>query len=552
MTQILTAARMRAIEEQTMAEGGVTGLQLMERAGRGLVTAVLDRWPDLGAGPHRALVLCGPGNNGGDGFVIARRLRDRGWSVAVFLYGKAARLPPDAKKMHDLLAADVDIHGWDVDAIHGTDRPDLIVDAVFGIGLTRPLPAEVAEVLDQKGAPSWKRGHAIRRVAVDGPSGLDLDTGMVPFTGQADDPDFDPWPHHVVRADLTVTFHAPKCGHYLGLGPMMCGALEVVDIGLPHVAVSPLGTAPAPDSLRLASPVLRRQSVPARIWPGSLVPKIGGISGHKFDFGHAMVMAGGVGSGGAGRLAARAALRIGAGLVTVLCPPSALQENACHLDAIMLRAVADADGLGAVIDDRVTAFCLGPGMGTGERTRGLVLAALAEGETEGRWRAPAVVLDADALSAFAHAPETLFDQLHPRAILTPHEGEFARLFPDLAQSRRGPGLSKVDAVRAAASRAGCVILLKGADTVIAEPGGGASLHSAAYGREVPWLATAGAGDVLAGMITGQAASHTGPDLFCVAEAAAWLHVECARSFGPGLIAEDLPEELPKVLRALMA
>ncbi|NNE51071.1 MAG: NAD(P)H-hydrate dehydratase, partial [Sulfitobacter sp.] len=243
------------------------------------------------------------------------------------------------------------------------------------------------------------------------------------------------------------------------------------------------------------------------------------------------------------------ALRAGAGLVTVLCPPAALIENACHLDAVMLRSLAKDQQLSEVVDDRVSGFCLGPGMGVSDRTRERVTEVLdrrAEGSAS---RNPVVVLDADALTSFQEDPETLFKHTHDRTILTPHEGEFARLFPDLSGPARRD-LSKIDATRQAAARAGCVILLKGPDTVIAQPDGGASVHAAAYGREVPWLATAGAGDVLAGLIAGLAAPHLSSELFVMAEVAAWLHAEAARSFGPGLIAEDLPEQLPTVLKVL--
>ena len=273
-------------------------------------------------------------------------------------------------------------------------------------------------------------------------------------------------------------------------------------------------------------------------------------SGHKYDFGNVHVFAGGVGHGGAGRLAARAALRAGAGLVTVICPPAALQENAAKLDAVMLRALRDDQPLDAIADDRVTGFCLGPGMGvSSKKTRMRVSEALSRERSARAGRKPVVVLDADALSSFAEAPDELFALAHPHTILTPHDGEFARLFPDLAQYMRDGG-SKVDAVRAAAQRAGCVVLLKGPDTVIAEPGGGACLHAASYDRSVPWLATAGAGDVLAGLIVGLAASPRAPDLIVAAEVAVWLHVQAALEFGPGLIAEDLTEILPAVLRDL--
>jgi ADP-dependent NAD(P)H-hydrate dehydratase / NAD(P)H-hydrate epimerase len=267
--------------------------------------------------------------------------------------------------------------------------------------------------------------------------------------------------------------------------------------------------------------------------PGALAK---GSAAHKYGHGHVLVLSGGVGRGGAARLAARAALRVGCGLVTVVCPPAALIENAARLDAIMLRPVADAAGLAAILTDpRVTALCLGPGLGL-KRARDLVPAALAARR--------ATVLDADALTAFADEPETLFAALHPDCLLTPHGGEFARLFTDLDLS------DPIGAVRAAAARAGCTVLLKGRATLIATPEGGDVLHAASYGREAPWLATAGAGDVLAGLAAGLMARGHGPR--DAAAMGAWLHVEAARAFGPGLIAEDLPASLPAVLRSLGA
>ncbi len=267
---------------------------------------------------------------------------------------------------------------------------------------------------------------------------------------------------------------------------------------------------------------------------------------HKFSHGHALILSGPSGKGGAARLAARGALRIGAGVVTVGCPPEAVVENAAQLNAVMLEAVHDADALARVLQDtRINALCLGPGLGQ-ERARELVPVALASKAH--------IVLDADALSAFADEPETLFELTSShRCVLTPHAGEFARLFPDIAgrlgkKPMSGPAYSKVDATRDAAKRAGCVVLFKGADTVIADADGRAAINSAHYERSAPWLATAGSGDVLAGFITGLLARGFAP--MQAAETAAWLHVECARSFGPGLIAEDLPETLPKVFKRL--
>jgi NAD(P)H-hydrate repair Nnr-like enzyme with NAD(P)H-hydrate dehydratase domain len=298
-------------------------------------------------------------------------------------------------------------------------------------------------------------------------------------------------------------------------------------------------------------------------------------SEHKYSHGHALILSGPSGRGGAARLAARGALRIGAGVVTVGCPPEAIAENAARLDAVMLRGVADGLALEEALEDkRINALCVGPGLGLDARGQEVVAVALGmpvpgltrdlasgggdhghggPGSGPGRGKhARTMVLDADALTILSHHPD-LFAALHEGCILTPHAGEFARLFPDIAEklsepATKGPAYSKVDATREAAKRAGCVVLFKGPDTVIAEPSARCAINSAHYDRAAPWLATAGSGDVLAGFITGLLARGFSP--FDAACTGAWLHVECALSFGPGLIAEDLPEELPKVFRAL--
>ncbi|WP_114965901.1 NAD(P)H-hydrate dehydratase [Alkalilacustris brevis] len=512
MTDLLTSAQMRGIERAAIESGTITGLRLMERAGRGALARAFEYWPDLPAGPRQALVLCGPGNNGGDGYVIARLLHDRGWHVQLHALATPGQGAPDAARNHALWLERGTVGPLRAGEVaQAVERAEelLVVDAVFGTGLQRPLGAKLAAALAATRPARW-------RLAVDAPSGLCLDSGRTLVEGGAALP---------LPARLTVSFHAPKLGHYLDAGPAACGALALVDIGL--------GQAPSPEAVQLARPD------PAAIDKA--------VRAHKYGHGHLLVLAGGVGKGGAARMAARAALRVGAGLVTLAPPPAALIENAARLDAVMLRPVGAAETLAEALGDaRLNALCLGPGLGL-ERARALVPEAL-------RARRP-TVLDADALTAFAEAPGTLFKALHPDCLLTPHDGEFARLFPDIAADlaaspARGPAMSRVDAVRAAAARAGCAVLLKGPDTVIAEPGGQTVLNAACYGRAAPWLATAGAGDVLSGLIAGLLARGFAP--LPAAETAAWLHVETGRAIGPGLIAEDLPEALPGVLRGLIS
>ena len=520
MTEILTAAQMRAVESAAIASGAVTGLELMERAGRGVVQAIIEEWPELRATALRAVVLCGPGGNGGDGFVVARLLKEWGWEVEVFLYGDPSRMPPDARVNYERWMGMGAVGNLDHVEVVPNYGCDIVVDALFGVGLRRKLEGSA---LIQAECCMHDFGffrHA-RVVAVDIPSGLCADSGK-----RLD-------PHGFgFHADLTVTFHRKKIGHLISPGSV-CGRLRLVDIGLP------IQESICDDSAFACGQSF--ENLPSWHFKEDLSKD---THLHKYSHGHALVLSGGVGHGGSARLAARGALRIGAGVVTLGVPPAALIENASQVTAIMLARVKDAAGLAEVLSDtRINALCIGPGLGV-DRAAGLLGVALARG-------AP-LVLDADALTALSR-DAGLFGALHGGCVLTPHRGEFARLFPDLATrlaqtATSGPAYSKVDATREAAARAGCVVLFKGADTVIADPSGRCAINSAQYDRAVPWLATAGSGDVLAGFIAGLLAR--GFDPFHAACTGAWLHVECARSFGPGLIAEDLPEELPKVFRGL--
>ncbi|GGF68279.1 bifunctional NAD(P)H-hydrate repair enzyme [Paracoccus acridae] len=513
--EILTTAQMRAIETTAMNSGSVTGLQLMERAGRAVADQVRLRWPKAG----RATVLCGPGNNGSDGFVVARLLRRAGWRVRVL--GMDNRPGPDADHMKRQWLAMGGLEPLDAAVLHAQPA-DIVVDAIFGTGLARPPSGPLAEVLESLAT------HPAPVVAVDCPSGLCLDSGA--FLGrprQVSDRD--------LRARLTVAFDSPKPGHLLERGPECCGELVIADIGL-----RPWREA------RTQQPVL------TAIWPRFAIPdarciqdnRLGKQSSshpHKFSHGHALVLAGGRGKGGAARLSARAALRIGAGLVTIAPPLDALPDHVGQPDALMRRGIDDDAALhDALGDARINALCIGPGSGV-NRAEMLLRAALPARR--------ATVLDADALTALSQAAD-LMGALHPACVLTPHGGEFARLFPDLAGHldglpAKGPAYSRLDAARDAAARCGAVVLLKGPDTIIAAPDGQARIHSA---FDVPWLATAGAGDVLAGIITGLLARGFQP--LDAASLGALIHAKAARAFGPGLIADDLPDMIPQVLRQL--
>ncbi len=520
MTELLTAAQMRAIEQAAIESGEVTGLELMERAGQGVVEAVFEEWPELAKTSHRAVVLCGPGNNGGDGFVVARLLKEWGWEVEVFLYGDAEKLPPDARMNYERWGEIGEVQPWHADQI--TDAvADLFVDAVFGTGLKRAMTKDLSQPLLYL---SMRNKVTTKVVAIDAPSGLCLDSGKaLELENEATLTTF---------VDLVVSFHSAKIGHFLEISQQRCRKVVVKDIGLRHdftdEHVHQIGEIWLADD---PIPMLSK-------WRFD----------HKFGNGHAFVLTGGPGNTGAARLAARGALRIGAGLVTLGVPGAAQMEVASSVTAIMIKRAGTEEEVASVLEDtRINAVCLGPGLGLG-RARGLVETVLG-GVSPPR----PTVLDADALSVFDGEAEALFEMLHDGCVLTPHGGEFARLFPDIAERLHeapmtGPAYSKVDATREAAKRAGCVVLFKGPDTVIAAPDGQCSINSAQYEREAPWLATAGSGDVLAGFITGLLAR--GFDPMQAAETGAWLHVECARRFGPGLIAEDLPEELPGVFRDL--
>ena len=486
---LLTPAEMAALERGAIDSGAVSGAALMERAGAGCVAALAALRPDLASGPGEALVLCGPGNNGGDGYVIARLLAARGRTVELHEFGDPARLPPDAAVARAAwLAAGGTAAPLEPEALRGR-APSLAVDALFGGGLTRPLPEALAPLRDL--APEFT-------LAVDLPSGLDGESGRDLGV--------------LLPADLTVTFHRERLGHHLGAGPEVCGALRVVDIGLePHHRPGAVRRIGAPSRARLGK---------AR-------------AAHKYDHGHALVLAGGPGRGGAARMAARAALRVGAGLVTLGVPPAALQENAARLDAVMLRPIRDAAALAAALEDRrVSAVLIGPGHGIDARTREMAEAALGSGRP--------VVLDADALTVFAGEAGRLAGA---PAVLTPHMGEFRRLFPEAPEDPIGAARAMREALPEA------VLVLKGPATLVASAEG-LALRSGRPEEAAPWLATAGAGDVLAGLIVGLLARGLPPAE--AAETAVWLHAEAGRRLGPGLIAEDLPEALPGLLRSLGA
>jgi NAD(P)H-hydrate epimerase len=485
---LLTTRQMYEADRLAIA-GGRPGPALMEAAGTAVAGAVMDR-----RRPCPVLVLCGPGNNGGDGFVAARHLAAAGWSLRLALMGSREALKGDAARAAAAWQGAV----LPLDAVEPAGD-ELVVDALFGAGLSRPLEGKAAELACR----SAERGRPV--VAVDVPSGLSGDAA-------------EPLGGHAFQATKTVTFFRKKPAHLLVPAREFCGDVILADIGIPAGVLDAIG----PHSFE-NGPALWLAAFPWRE-----------VAAHKYRAGHLLV-AGGTAMTGAAQLACRAGLRIGAGLVSVACDAASLPIYAvANPGVITLDLPTAAEFETALEDPRRNAVVIGPGNGVSEATRARAEAAVRIGKQ--------VVLDADALSVFQKGPEVLWDLIAKSAgqvVLTPHDGEFARLFPDI-------GGNRLERARAAAGRSGAVLVLKGPDSVVAAPDGRAAINAGAP----PWLATGGTGDVLAGMIGGLLAQGMAP--FEAAAAAVWLHGRAAADLGPGLIAEDLPTALPLVLRELYA
>ena len=494
MHELLTTREMAEADRLAVSRG-TPSIELMENAGRAVADAV-----SASVGTIRpAVVFAGPGNNGGDGFVAARLLSERGYSVDLRLLGDVDRLQGEA-------ATAAKRYRGPIGPVTGEIPPAaIVIDALFGAGLARDVDGEAAAAIN---AIHSSGAHVI---AVDLPSGINGDTGAVQGTA--------------IRAAETVTFFRKKPGHVLLPGRVYCGRITVAEIGIPASVLQNI-------SPRLA---LNQPSRWQHLFP---IPR---VEGHKYSRGHTLVVSGGLSSTGAARLAARGALRAGAGLVTIASPRDALAVNAATNLAVMVRESEGANGLLSLLSDRrINTVILGPGGGIGPQMRAAVVAAISQNRT--------IVLDADALSSFGENPNELFTMLrnHPESpvILTPHAGEFGRLFSKVGSV---PNLKlKLEATQAASHETGSVILLKGADSIISSPDGQTVLSENAP----PYLATAGAGDVLAGIIAGLCAQ--GMPAFEATAAGVWLHGEAAKQAGPGLIAEDLPEALRPVYRRLYA
>ncbi|WP_240791109.1 NAD(P)H-hydrate dehydratase [Roseomonas sp. AR75] len=465
MEELLTPAEMARADAAAIA-AGIPGIVLMEAAGRAVARAAMRRFR-----PVPTLVLAGPGNNGGDGWVAARLLEQAGWPVAVACL--AAPRPGS-----DAALAAVRWRGPVVPfSLAEPARAGLVIDAVFGAGLSRPVDGLAAEVLRAVRCPI---------LAVDVPSGVDGATGAVPG--------FAP------QAVATVTFFRRKPGHLLFPGRGLCGETVLADIGLP-AAVLP---AIAPRAWR-NGPWLWR------------IPRPAAVS-HKYARGHVAVAAG-PGMTGAARLVAGGARRAGAGLLTIAAPDAA---TAAVLRSGAPGVIVAEDRAALLADGRIGTWVIGPGLPPDATTRATLREAVAAGRQ--------VVADAGALRAAADDPAAL----RGCAVLTPHAGEFAAIFGP-------PGDDRPGAIRAAAAATGAVVVLKGADTLIAAPDGRLAINDNAP----PWLATGGTGDVLAGIVAAMLAQ--GMPAFEAAAAAVHLHGAAAGRAGPGLLAEDLESVIPELL-----
>ena len=484
---LLTAKEMARADALAQA-AGLGSLALMENAGSAVVRHIHRRFPS-----QPVTVLCGPGNNGGDGFVIARMLKEMGWPVRVALLGSREALKGDAA---------VNAARWKGEMLalapSALDGTELVVDALFGSGLTRDLdgdPAATIEAVNKQKLPC---------IGVDIPSGVDSDTGAIRGIAPI--------------ATLTVTFFRRKPGHLLYPGRPHCGEVAVEDIGIPDSVLNDIRPRTFAND-----PELWLDSLPSPGW-----------NANKYARGHAVIV-GGATMTGAARLAAAGARRAGAGLVTIAVPARSFAIYAAGAPGVIVHPLGsgikgNANFRELTGDIRRNAFLIGPGNGVGSETRRRALAALKTGR--------AVVLDADALTSFVGRRKELFAAIRGPCVLTPHDGEFARLF--------GIEGDKLARARAAAKVSGATVLLKGPDTVVA----GADGRAAINWNAPPILATAGSGDVLAGIVLGLMAQGMKP--FQAALAAVWLHGEAAREAGLGLIAEDLPESLPSVLHRLNA
>jgi hydroxyethylthiazole kinase-like uncharacterized protein yjeF len=482
---VLSTAQMYEADHLTI-KSGLSGIELMENAGTAVTAHITAHWDAC-----KTLVLCGPGNNGGDGYVVARQLSEAGWDVDVAQYGAVEKLSADAKHMRGQLGSVSSV--GDMASVPVSDF-DLIVDAIFGAGFRGTLPPEISTVFECAAEAD------VPIVAIDVPSGVDGDTGKI-SSGTP-------------MASMTVSFFKAKLGHLLYPGRENCGRLEIADIGIPEHVLDELAVDVFENSLELWRSFYPQPSA----------------TGHKYNRGHAVIVGGGVSNTGAARISARNALRVGAGAVTLLCPASALMIYAQAMEAVMVSSFQNSEDLNKFVKSkRIASLLIGPANGVNDITRQNVMAVLATDAN--------IIIDADAISVFKDNPQELFTAIKSKmtgqVVLTPHEAEFNRLF-DIEGTR-------VDRCRSAANASGATVILKGATTCIASPSGSVVLNTHAS----PWLATAGSGDALAGILCGLMASMN--DGLKASAAAVWLHGEAGVRLGAGMTAEDIEKTLPSIL-----
>ena len=474
--EILSASQMVKADSLTI-ENGISGETLMENAGVSVADFIKTKFSK-----RKTLILCGPGNNGGDGFVVARHLKESGWDVDL-----ASMIDVRSYKKDALLMA----KKWNGNTISFDNiqlkNYDLFIDAIFGTGLSKEISGLTASIINKTN----KKNTDV--VAIDIPSGVNSDNGEI--LGIA------------FKAKYTITFARKKIGHVIYPGKEKCGDIYIKDIDIAERHIKSNIMENLPDLWLKGLPFPTEEQ-------------------HKYDRGHSVISGGDIDSAGAAVLSAKAALVTGAGLVTVLCPNGATPLYASKLTAVMNKPIHSTDEFSSFIKGKkVTSVLLGPGNGVSERTKKFALEALKMKKR--------CVLDADAISVFKDLPKELFNTIKSDVILTPHEGEFKRLF-----SFEG---NKVEKTQKAAKISKCTIVLKGSDTVIASPDGRTAINTNAP----PTLATAGSGDVLAGIISALLAN--GMDSFKAACAGVWIHSQAANLFGLGLTAEDISKQIPCVL-----
>lgn len=513
--KLLTADEMRELDRRAIEEIGIPGVVLMENAGRGAAEQLCRRFSDLWPGP--ALILAGKGNNGGDGYVIARHLLNRGWRVRTVVLTDEAQVSGDAainlralQRSGGELAFATDDGRLSRALRQGRDAR-LVVDALFGTGLASEIVGHYATAID------WVNAAGLPVLAVDIPSGVDATSGRI--LGRA------------VGADLTVTFALHKLGHALYPGAGLCGDLEVVDIGIPAPLLAKAG-----DRHQMVDAAAAISLLPARP-----------ATGHKGTFGHLLVVAGSTGKAGAAAMTAEGGLRSGAGLVTVACPASVQAALAIKLTEAMTEPLAEVDGalslqaLAALqqLAGGKSALALGPGLGQADETFALVRRLVRESPLP-------LVLDADGLNAIVEHLAVLRERPPGSAVLTPHPGEMARL---TGRTVAEVEADRVGVARAFARRHRVVLVLKGARTVTALPDGRVRLN----GSGNPGLASGGMGDVLTGLIGGLLAQGLSPAAAAVL--GVYLHGRAAdrlqQTLGnAGMIAGDLLRELPVTRKEL--